>query len=93
MQQVNLTVSGMTCGGCVRHVESAIKRVVPAQQVTVDLATGSVSITGEFPQGVAPVLDVLKEEGYPATVTSQVGGSKTAQAAGSCKSGGSCCCH
>ncbi len=92
MKQVKLLVTGMTCGGCVKHVEGAIKRVVDAQQVEVDLASGAVTITAEFPQGVAPVLAALESEGYPATVTSQPE-MASKKAAGSCKSGGSCCCH
>lgn len=92
MKQVNLSVTGMTCGGCVKHVEGAIKRAVEAQRVEVDLATGAVVITAEFPQGVTPVLAALEAEGYPATMTSTPSmASKTA--AGSCQSGGSCCCH
>jgi len=39
-------VSGMTCGGCVRSVEKAIKAVAPAAQVSIDLATGKVSVDG-----------------------------------------------
>jgi copper chaperone len=39
-------VSGMTCGGCVRSVEQAIKAAVPSAQVSVDLAAGKVSVDG-----------------------------------------------
>ncbi|MBX6367945.1 MAG: heavy-metal-associated domain-containing protein [Rhodospirillales bacterium] len=37
-------VTGMTCEGCVRSVERALARVAPGARVSVDLATGRVSI-------------------------------------------------
>lgn len=39
-------VSGMTCGGCARSVEQAIKAAAPSAQVSVDLAAGKVSVDG-----------------------------------------------
>lgn len=45
-------VSGMTCGGCARSVEQAIKAAAPAAQVSVDLAAGKVSVDGVTDDGV-----------------------------------------
>lgn len=39
-------VSGMTCGGCARSVENAIKTVAPGALVTVDLPNGRVIVDG-----------------------------------------------
>jgi len=39
-------VTGMTCGGCVRSVEAAIKAVAPDAKVTVDLAAQRVTVDG-----------------------------------------------
>ncbi len=39
-------ISGMTCGGCARSVENAIKTVAPGALVTVDLANGRVLVDG-----------------------------------------------
>jgi len=39
-------VTGMTCGGCARSVEAAIKAVAPAATITVDLATAKVTVDG-----------------------------------------------
>ncbi|MBW7849033.1 MAG: heavy-metal-associated domain-containing protein [Rhodospirillales bacterium] len=39
-------VTGMTCGGCARSVESAIKAAVPGAKVTVDVAAGRVTVDG-----------------------------------------------
>lgn len=45
-------VSGMTCGGCARSVEQAIKAAAPAAEVSVDLAGGKVSVEGVADDGV-----------------------------------------
>lgn len=37
-------VGGMTCGGCARSVEAAIKTAAPAAKVQVDLPTGTVTV-------------------------------------------------
>jgi len=37
----------MTCGGCARSVESAIREAVPSvEAVSVDLEAGTVTVTG-----------------------------------------------
>lgn len=38
------SVSGMTCGGCARAVEQAIKSRKPDAVVTVDISTGRVTV-------------------------------------------------
>jgi copper chaperone len=51
-------VSGMTCGGCARSVERAIKSVAPDAAVTVDLASGRVSVEGAVEQqAIAQAID------------------------------------
>ncbi|MBB4285357.1 heavy-metal-associated domain-containing protein [Roseospira goensis] len=40
-------VAGMTCGGCARSVEVAIKDAAPGvESVTVDLEAGTVTVSG-----------------------------------------------
>lgn len=39
-------VTGMTCGGCVRHVDKAIRATPGVTDVTVDLAHGTATVTG-----------------------------------------------
>ncbi|WP_181705943.1 heavy-metal-associated domain-containing protein [Chthonobacter rhizosphaerae] len=46
---IELTVTGMTCGGCVKSVEKAVKRTDETAAVTVDLASGSVTIDSSKP--------------------------------------------
>ncbi len=43
---VKLHVTKMSCQGCVRCVTSAILRVEPAAHVSVDLASGTVTVEG-----------------------------------------------
>lgn len=46
---IELKVGGMTCGGCAKAVEKAVKREDPAADVVVDLATGAVRIASGKP--------------------------------------------
>lgn len=46
MSTETYTVKGMTCGGCVRHVEKALKATPGVTAVTVDLANASATVTG-----------------------------------------------
>lgn len=46
---IELKVDGMTCGGCVKAVEKAVKRTDEAATVTVDLEAGRVAIDSDKP--------------------------------------------
>ena len=50
-------VSGMTCGGCARAVEQAIKAVAPEAVVSVDLAAALVSVQGAEEAAIAKAVD------------------------------------
>ncbi len=43
------TVKGMTCGGCVRHVEKALKAAPGVESVIVDLANARATVEGTAP--------------------------------------------
>jgi len=47
---VELTVTGMTCGGCVNSVKRALAREFPDANVQVDLETGLVRLDGNVDQ-------------------------------------------
>ncbi len=49
MSTQTLTVKGMTCGGCVRHVEKALKATPGVTAVTVDLARATATVEGTAP--------------------------------------------
>lgn len=38
------SVGGMTCGGCARSVENAIKGLTPGATISIDLPTGKVTV-------------------------------------------------
>lgn len=55
-------VQGMTCGHCERAVTQAVHAVDPDAQVTIDRATGQVSVqSGEPREAIA---HAISEEGY-----------------------------
>lgn len=53
----NYRVTGMTCGGCARAVETAIKAVAPSASVTVDLAAAKISVDGASEEQVKTAVD------------------------------------
>lgn len=63
---IELNVSGMTCGHCKAAVESALKSVAGVTTAEVDLAGGKAKISGEGVQLEALVAAVA-EEGYSAS--------------------------
>jgi copper chaperone len=46
METRTYRITGMTCGGCVKHVEKALRSVPGVTGVTVDLAKGTAAIEG-----------------------------------------------
>jgi copper chaperone len=69
MTTINLTVKGMSCGGCVRHVETALKKVAGVGAVSVDLAKGKASVEYDpvktKPEALKKAVDAA---GYPTTI-------------------------
>ena len=58
------TVTGMTCGGCVRRVGRAISELDGVVDVDVELATGAVNVTATNPVDVAAVKAAVADAGY-----------------------------
>ena len=58
----SFTVTGMTCGHCVRAVTEAITRLDAAATVRVDLAAGRVETDSRLPR--AALAGAIVEEGY-----------------------------
>ena len=92
METINLAVSGMTCGGCVKHVEKAINAIAGVQKVEVDLPSGSVRVEGNISQSANAIIAALEEDGYPAKLQFDAS-SQTKVKSSPCKSGTSCCCN
>jgi len=66
MTSIELKVSSMTCGACVRHVNSALQSLPGVERVDVDLAAGLVRIDGSADS--ATLIATLDEAGYPAQI-------------------------
>ena len=64
MSSLSLEISGMSCGHCVRAVESALKQAdgVSVQSVAIGSATVEFDPTKTSAEQIAVL---LKEEGYP----------------------------
>lgn len=50
-------VTGMTCGGCARSVETAIKAVAPNAMIAIDLAAKAVTVDGASAEQVQKAVD------------------------------------
>jgi copper chaperone CopZ len=64
MKQVNLKVSGMSCGHCVKAVEQALNEVPGAKVETVRVGQVTVAIEDNVPVGA--LIDAVTDAGYEA---------------------------
>lgn len=67
MPQINLSVQGMTCGSCVKHVSKALEVLDGVQSVHVDLQSGRVQISRSSNES-DDLIHALDEEGYPSSL-------------------------
>lgn len=58
------TVTGMTCGHCVSSVTEEVSAVPGAEDVTVDLATGLLSVSSDAPLDDVAVRAAVEVAGY-----------------------------
>ncbi len=62
-----LTVRGMTCGNCVRHVQDALAEL-PGVSAVVDLDAGLAVVDHPAAVPVQALLDAVDEAGYEVAV-------------------------
>ncbi|MGZ8751325.1 MAG: heavy-metal-associated domain-containing protein [Pseudonocardia sp.] len=62
-----LTIGGMHCGNCVRHVQEALGEIAGVT-AEVDLDTATVVVRHPADVTVAQLLDAIDEAGYEVTV-------------------------
>ena len=86
MPQINLSVQGMTCGSCVKHVTKAIESLNGVESVHVDLQSGRVQV-GRATDQSDDLIHALDEEGYPSSLDLD-----EQSAAPDQKKSGGCCC-
>ncbi|MEU4420090.1 heavy-metal-associated domain-containing protein [Actinoplanes sp. NPDC024001] len=70
MTTTTYSVLGMTCGHCVESVRTEIGRIPGVSDVTVDLASGSVTVTELSPVDRQTVRAAVEEAGYELGVPS-----------------------
>jgi copper chaperone len=64
-QDTILTVQGMTCGSCVRHVTMALKDIDGVDKVDVKFRDGIVVVQHDAVEApVACLIDALRDAGY-----------------------------
>lgn len=66
MTQTQLTVTGMTCDHCVRHVTDAISKVAGVHSVNVKLSEGIAVIESDASLDLQVVKNAVVAAGYSA---------------------------
>ena len=61
-----LRITGMTCNGCVRHVDKALRAVPGVSSVEVDLAGGRAKIVHEESAALTALVAAVQSAGYDA---------------------------
>jgi copper chaperone CopZ len=64
VSETTYTVTGMTCGHCVRSVTEEISEIDGVSDVVVDLPTGAVTVTSVRQIDDADVRAAVEEAGY-----------------------------
>jgi len=85
MAQINLNVSGMTCGSCVKHVKKMLESLEGVSNVNVDLQFGKAYLDRTNDRS-DDLISALNEDGYPSSL--DMDGSIHVPR----KKSGSCCC-
>lgn len=67
---LKLQISGMTCGSCATHVESALANVPGVQSATVSYADGIASVIADNDVGIDALAAAVTRSGYQATPAS-----------------------
>lgn len=59
-----ITVDGMTCGHCVSSVQTEVGKLDGVANVSVDLASGEVTISSETTPDAAALRGAIEEAGF-----------------------------
>lgn len=66
---VVLSIEGMTCGGCARHVTAALRGVAGARAVAVDLGARRARVTIDHALSPEALCAALDRAGFPAEIS------------------------
>lgn len=61
-----LRITGMTCNGCVRHVDKALRAVPGVTAVEVSLPEGTAKVVHEESAQIAALVAAVESAGYEA---------------------------
>jgi copper ion binding protein len=64
MSTSTFTVTGMTCGHCVRSVTEEVSEIPGVLDVRVELDTGRLTVTSSAPLTESAVREAVQEAGY-----------------------------
>lgn len=65
MEQVTLNVQGMSCGHCVKAVETSVGQLAGVTAVKVDLPSATVAVTFDTAQvSVEQIKTTIDDQGY-----------------------------
>ena len=67
MTTATYQITGMTCGHCVSSVSNELGKLPGVEDVNVDLATGTASVTSEASLDIESVRAAVEEAGYELT--------------------------
>ena len=69
MQNITLTIVGMTCQGCANGVSRALKSVARVPQVQVDLAAHRAEVAFDATQtNTAALIEAVEDAGFEASL-------------------------
>ena len=91
MTQINLSVQGMTCGTCVKHVTNALDSLEGVEHVQVDLQSGRVQVVRASAKS-DDLIHALDEVGYPSSLDLDEPSESTESKKKEGGGGGGCCC-
>jgi copper chaperone len=63
-----LRITGMTCNGCVRHVDKALRAVSGVSTVEVSLAEGQAKVVHDDPAPLSALIAAVHSAGYEASL-------------------------
>jgi len=67
-----INVEGMTCGGCVKSVDSAVSQLQGVQSVDVDLEGNKASVTYDASTvAVEAIVEAIEDAGFDASMAEQ----------------------
>lgn len=65
MENITLSVQGMSCGHCVNAVESSIGKLTGVEQVNVDLESGKVDVSFDNEKvTLSEIKETIDDQGY-----------------------------